>query len=204
MIAAHDVSGLILAGGQGRRMQEVGRPAIEKGLVLLHARPLVAWATNALPIGLATVYISANRYADAYGQYGVVVPDNPLLGHDVGPLAGVASALARASTPWLYVAPVDVPCPPPQLFSALCSHVCRERAPLAYVQSTRPQPLFMLLNRCLLSDLERSLQQGLRKVQEWQQRHGTPVCIDDNDTAFFNVNSPDDLALAHQRIAAPS
>lgn len=203
MSAQGKVSGLILAGGRGRRMQTLSPDVVEKGLVLLHGRPLVAWAVSALPVGLANIYISANRYHDDYRSYGTVVSDNPMLGHDAGPLAGVASALAQSVTPWLYVAPVDVPCPPPHVFPALWRKVQHDGATLAYVQSARPQPLFMLVNKCHVETLEDSLRRGLRKVQTWQQAHGTPVSIADDGAGFFNVNSPDDLARAHELIAAP-
>lgn len=111
MIPFDDVSGLVLAGGQGRRMQAAGAAAVEKGLMLLHGRPLVAWATAALPPGLAATYISANRHHERYSVYGTVVSDDPLLGDDPGPLGGVVSAMQRMATSWLYVAPVDVPSP---------------------------------------------------------------------------------------------
>src|SRR5690625_4432873 len=164
MIAARDVSGLVLAGGQGRRMQHPGLPVREKGLMLLHGRPLVAWEVQGMPPGLARQYISANRHTDEYARYGEVVTDEPALGRDLGPLAGVATVLDGMATQWLYVAPVDVPCPPAEIFECLAGYLVRHGGNLAYAHGERPQPLFMLLHQRMRHSLRSYLQQGMRQV----------------------------------------
>lgn len=199
MISVDRVSGLILAGGQGRRMQRQGVPTIEKGLVLLHDRPLVAWAADAMPSTLSHRYVSANRHLDRYERFGTVVPDAPDLEPDSGPLAGVLSTLRQLRTPWLYVVPVDVPFPPPGVCQTLLQHVARSGDKLAYAHSTRPQPLFMLVHQSLQASLEAYLRDGSRKVQGWQQQHGDAVPIAKDEDGFLNVNTPEDMLRAHQR-----
>lgn len=200
MMAPHDVSGLVLAGGQGRRMQQAGQPVVEKGLMLLHGRPLVAWAASAMPSAFADQYISANRHLDQYARYGTLVPDDPSLGDDLGPLAGVASVMQRMSTQWLYVAPADVPSPPRDLFEQLAQAIDDHACDLVYACTDRPQPLFMLVNRTLLDSLKRYLQSGSRQVQRWQNKHGRAVQFETDGPGFFNVNTPDELLQAHQLI----
>lgn len=202
MIAASGISGLVLAGGQGRRMQQSGQPSVEKGLMLLHDQPLVSWAVNAMPHGLAELYISANRHADQYASYGTVISDDASIGEDLGPLAGVASVMQCMSTQWLYVAPADVPSPPDPLFVRLLHAVNTGNCDLVYACSDQPQPLFMLLNKSLLESLLRYLHSGSRQVQRWQREHGQAVQFDANDKRFFNINTPDDLHRAHQLIPA--
>ena len=202
MIATSGTSGLVLAGGQGRRMQQSGRPSIEKGLMLLHGQPLVSWAVNAMPPGFAELYISANRHDNQYAGYGTVIPDDPSIGDDLGPLAGVASVMQRMSTQWLYVVPADVPSPPDDLFERLLQAVDTRDCDLVYACSDQPQPLFMLLNKNLLDSLLRYLQSGSRQVQGWQREHGHAVQFRENDEKFFNINTPDDLHRAHQLIPA--
>lgn len=203
MIAPHEVSGLVLAGGRGRRMQQAGQPGVEKGLMRLHGRHLVAWAAASMPQGLARLYISANRQLDGYADYGDVVTDHPAFGDDSGPLAGVASVLREMPTQWLYTAPVDVPRPPTGVFQSLVQHAGAHQADLVYVRTDRPQPLFMLVNKRLLSGLEAYLASGSRQVQAWQRDVGQAVELDGGDHDFFNVNTPDDLLLAHRMIPAP-
>lgn len=202
MIALHDVSGLVLAGGRGRRMQQSGQASIEKGLMNLHGRPLVSWAAASMPDGLARLYISANRYLDDYAPFGTVIPDDPALGHDVGPLAGVASAMRSMSTQWIYTAPADVPRPPAFVLQRLMQQAKALQCDLVYACTDRPQPLFMLANKSLLTSLEAYLRAGSRQVQAWQRGQGQAVQFDGDDNEFFNINTPDDLYFAHQLIQA--
>lgn len=201
MIPIHQVSGLVLAGGQGRRMQQPGQAPAEKGLVLLHGKPLVSWAASAMPTGISHLYISANRQHSNYAEYGTVVADDPDLGDDPGPLAGVATVMRTMSTQWLYTAPADVPAPPRSVLQTLLQHLNAQGGDLVYACAGRPQPLFMLVNKNLLGSLEHYLHNGLRRVQLWQREHGHAVHFDVDGDGFLNINTPDDLQAAHQRIA---
>ncbi len=57
-------------------------------------------------------------------------------------------------------------------------------------------PTFGLWPTALRDDLRTALQDGLRKVVLWTDRHGAATAVFADDTAFFNVNTPDDLATA--------
>lgn len=205
-IAPQQVSGLVLAGGQGRRMQpptEAGHSEIiEKGLLTLHGRPLVDWALDGLPDGRACTYISANRCQTKYARYGRVVADNPALGCAAGPLHGVASVLQQCATPWLMVVPVDVPLVPADLFPRLAQAAARFAQPtVAYARTAaRSQPLFMLIPTALLTALQHYLHGGGRRVQYWQQLHGAPVTFPDQSPVFDNINTPEDLRRAACRV----
>src|SRR3546814_5252048 len=85
-----------------------GNLNVDKGLLDLNGVPLVAHARRYLAPQVSSILISANRHLENYADYGCAVSDDPKLGDDVGPLAGVASALAFVPTPWLAVMPVDV------------------------------------------------------------------------------------------------
>lgn len=87
------VAGLILAGGQGSRMQ-----GCDKGLVLLRGEPLVAHVARRLAPQVGPLILSANRNAETYARYGrVVADDTDALGAWQGPLAGLAAGLAAAA-----------------------------------------------------------------------------------------------------------
>lgn len=206
MIGRDQVSGLILAGGAGRRMQasrsSVG-PRLEKPLIPLHGRPLIAWARDALPQGLAHCYVSANTCAEAYAAYGTVVADDASLGPGWGPLAGVASTLMRIRTPWLLVVPGDVPDPPCHLGQGLLQYSEASGALLAYVCSLRPQPLFMLVHVSLLANLRQYLLSGGRQAFQWVDSLGHAVRVPGDESTFFNINTQEDICLAHQLIPPP-
>ncbi|RTZ40693.1 molybdenum cofactor guanylyltransferase [Candidimonas sp. SYP-B2681] len=203
MITRDSLTGLVLAGGLGRRMQgSTNAPVVEKGLLDLNGIPLVAHAQRFLAPHVAQVLISANRCLDAYAEYGATVPDDEALGGYSGPLAGIATALNRIDTPWLAVIPVDVPLPPAELIPRLISAVESGGAHLAYARTAeRVHPLCMLVHQRLLQSLYDFLLAGERKVQVWQQLNGAvPVWFEDSEDAFFNVNTPEDLIRAAELV----
>ena len=195
------LTGLILAGGQARRMQSQGMSAghIDKGLLDWHGQPLVAHARHALAPHVQTVLISANRHAQQYAAYGHVMADDASLGMDLGPLAGVERALALAQTPWLMVLPVDVVNLPPGLVTQLLAAVNAQTAPVAYAcTAERVHPLCMVLHVRLAASLRDYLMAGGRKVLLWQEQHQAVPVLFRGDDLFFNINTPQDLAYASQ------
>jgi molybdopterin-guanine dinucleotide biosynthesis protein A len=206
MIQRDTISGVILAGGQARRMQNGAGEPVEKGLLTLHGEPLVAWARRYLASRVGTLYVSANRCAEVYGRYGQVVGDDPALGENLGPLAGLASVMARASTPWLLSLPVDVPAPPVDLLERLAARVLEENAPIAYAACGEDRhPLCMLVHCRTLGSLRDYLRSGGRKVRAWQAQNGAvPVEFPAGEAAFFNINAPEDIARAREIIPPPT
>ena len=57
-------------------------------------------------------------------------------------------------------------------------------------------PTFGLWPVALRDDLRQSLDGGLRKVVLWTDRHGGREAMFEDEDAFFNVNTPEDLARA--------
>jgi len=205
MISRALFTGLILAGGLGRRMQfeaDDDSGPLEKGLALLHGEPLVAHACRALSPQVAALRISANRQAARYAHHAPVIADDPALGSDLGPLAGVERGLATMDTPWLAVLPVDVLGVPADMVERLAKGAKRAGAAAAYATTraggdeTRAHPLCMVARADLLDDLRRYLKQGDRKVFLWMQRIGAASVLFDDEQAFDNINTCADLARA--------
>ncbi len=189
------VAGLILAGGQGARMD--GR---DKGLAPLHGEPLVAHVARRLAPQVGTLIISANRNIQTYARYGqVVADDTDALGAWQGPLAGLAAGLAAASAfDWLVATPCDTPFLPKDLATRLIAAAQAAHAPLAYaVAGGQRHPACMAARTSLLPALRAYLASGQRKVGLWQsQAGGVAAAFDDADGAFMNLNTPGDLAAA--------
>ena len=57
-------------------------------------------------------------------------------------------------------------------------------------------PTFGLWPVALRDDLREALEGGLRKVVLWTDTHGGREALFPQEEAFFNVNTPDDLAQA--------
>jgi molybdopterin-guanine dinucleotide biosynthesis protein A len=88
------VTGLILAGGQGRRMG-----GVDKGLQLLRGRPMVEWVLERLAPQVSEIIVNANQNIERYEEYGHrVVRDE--IGGFAGPLAGLHAGLKAGALFW--------------------------------------------------------------------------------------------------------
>lgn len=191
-IAIENITGVILAGGQGRRMG--GR---DKGLIELHGHLLIEYAIETLRPQVGRLVINANRNQERYEAYGLPVISD-LWPDYRGPLAGIASTLARIETDYLLSVPCDIPSLPPDLCARLAQALERESAPLAVAQiDGRMQPVCALLHRSLTTNLCDYLERGERRAQEWARSHGAALAdFSDRPADFDNLNTPEDLSAA--------
>jgi molybdopterin-guanine dinucleotide biosynthesis protein A len=184
------ITGVILAGGQGRRMG-----GADKGLQELGGRPMAAHVLERLAPQVGAVLISANRNLERYAALGCpVLPDN-LHGY-AGPLAGLQAALARVATPLLVSVPCDSPRLPADLVVRLHRALEAESAELAVARcGDRVHRAFCLLRRELLPRLDAFLATGERRVGLWHASlKVAEVAFDDEAAAFGNINTPEELA----------
>ncbi|MGB5589303.1 MAG: molybdenum cofactor guanylyltransferase MobA [Gammaproteobacteria bacterium] len=186
---ADDITGLILAGGQGSRMG-----GVDKGLVEAGNRPLVAYVLDSLRLQAGRIVINHARNTDRYARFGCPLVKDREDGFQ-GPLAGLSSGLSVSETSWVLTAPCDTPGIRrdlgPRLYAALAS----EQAEIAVAHDGEwLQPLFMLVSRELGPSLERFLADGGRKVDKWFALHRV-ARVDFNDwgNAFANLNTEEQL-----------
>lgn len=185
------ITGLVLAGGQGRRME--GR---DKGLQAWQDRPLVRHALDRLRPQVGPVAVSANRHLSQYQALGVPVWPDTLPGF-AGPLAGWLAALQQCDTPYLASVPCDTPGFPADLVAHLAAALAAEGAELAIAATAeRPHPVFCLLERRLADSLQRYLQDGRRKVLDWTALHRRAVVTFPDEADFRNFNTLADLGGA--------
>jgi len=188
-----DVTAAILAGGAGAR---VGGK--DKGLLPLAGEPLIARAASAMRPQAGTLLICANRHAEAYAAFGVVVAD--ALAGFAGPLAGISAALAVCTTPWLLTVPVDCPDPPAALGSRLVAAAVTGGMSLAVAHDgEHAQPLFAIYRRELAESCADALVRNL-PVWRWQRDAGAAV-VDFSDCRglFANLNTPEEFRAWEQR-----
>lgn len=184
------ISGVILAGGLGRRMGN-----IDKGLQELRGRPLVSWVAERLGPQVDELLINANQNLEQYATFGYpVVPDQ--IPDFAGPLAGLHAALSAAAHPLVATAPCDSPFLPTDLVSRLHAALFAGGADLAVARTfDQPHPVFCLCQRKVLPHLTEFLQGGGRKVDRWYATLKViEVAFDDEAEAFENINTRDELA----------
>jgi molybdopterin-guanine dinucleotide biosynthesis protein A len=191
------VTGVILAGGRAKRMG-----GVDKGLVPINDRPMIAWVIDALRPQVSDVLINANRNRDRYGEFACPVIDDGDSDFR-GPLAGMASAMQTARTPYIAVVPCDSPLIGGELVARLYAAAASSGSPIAAAHDgERLQPVFALLACELLDDLAGYLDDGERKIDRWYARHGY-VKVDFNDVAewFANINTPEDKRALEAALA---
>lgn len=187
----HEITGVILAGGRGRRLQ-----CADKGLVMVEGKPLIEHVIAALQSQVGTLVISANRNREHYAEYGhPVIADSD--GDYAGPLAGMASGMASATTPYILAVPCDAPRIPATLAEGLYRALTTQRADLGVVHDgTRMQPVFALLRCTLLPDLQAYLAGGGRRVDAWIAKQSAALAdFSAQPEAFLNLNTPADFNI---------
>jgi len=125
-VAVRDrVTGVILAGGRATRMG-----GMDKGLVPIHGRSMIAWVIDALRPQVSDLLINANRNHDRYGDFACPVIDD---GDSEfrGPLAGMVSAMQAARTPYIAVVPCDSPLIGGELVERLYAAAASSGSPIA-------------------------------------------------------------------------
>lgn len=179
------LTGVILAGGRARRMG-----GIDKGLVEVAGRPLIAHVIDAIEPQVDRLMINANRNLESYQAFGYpVIADQ--LDDFQGPLAGMASALDAATSDLVLCVPCDSPLLPHDLAARLLDARTAADADIAVAFCDRLQPVFALLRRVLLPDLRTALVAGERKIDRWYDRHNmVTVDFSDRPQGFLNINTP--------------
>ncbi len=187
-----DVTGIVLAGGMGRRMG-----GVDKGLVPLDGRPMVEHVLARLVPQVGTVIINANQNIERYAAFGpAVYPD--AIGGFAGPLAGLHAGLTQATTSHVVTVPCDSPFLPLDLVERLASGLGRASAQIAVAKTfAQPHPVFALVSRDVLAHLTAFLSAGGRKIDAWYATLAlVEVAFDDEAEAFRNINTAEELAAA--------
>ena len=192
-----DITGVVLAGGRATRWD--GR---DKGLIQVSGRPMISHVLDALAPQVERIIINANRNLDEYRAFGLPVVTDASRDF-LGPLAGIASGMAAARTEWVAITPCDSP-----LLAADCVGrlvlACEddERADIAVAHDgDRIQPVFALIRRALLDDLDAFLESGGRKIDRWYgQQRMQLVDFSDNPDNFLNINRREDRDMLEARM----
>ncbi len=187
--AAPKITGLILAGGKGRR---IGMR--DKGLIEFRGRPLIAHVLERLAPQVDEVLVSANRHLDKYAGFGVEVFRDATDGFD-GPLAGIEAGWARTTNDLLLSVPCDAPRLAGDLARRLHEAMQARHADVAVARTgAQVHPVFCLTRRGVRARLLAFLNRGGRKMDAWYaQLHCVEVAFDDEADAFANINTLEDL-----------
>lgn len=190
------IIGVILAGGQGRRMG-----GADKALVPLGGQPLIAHVLARLRPQVDGVLISANGDATRLAPFGCeVVADTSRQ----GPLSGVLAALTRAAdlgASHVVSVPVDTPFLPLDLVRDLRRAAGASPTGLAIAATgDGDHPATALWPVALAPALAAYLAAGGARISTFTDAQGAARCRFADAAAFANLNTPEDLAAAEARI----
>ena len=181
------VSGIVLAGGQGRRMG-----GVDKGLQLLRGRPMVEWVLERLAPQVSEIIVNANQNTETYEKYGQRVVRDEIAGF-AGPLAGLHAGLKAAKHPLVLTVPCDSPFLPSDLVLRLKNSLGAKDLAVAKT-GDQPHPVFALMKREVRESLEAFLAAGGRKIDAWYAAlKVVEVSFDDEADAFRNINTIEEL-----------
>lgn len=186
-------AGLILAGGQGRRM---GR--VDKARLVIGGETLVARAVGRLGPQVDALAISANGDTARFSA-GVPVLEDAI--PDGGPLSGVLAGLdwaAEAGFESVATVAVDTPFFPRDLVARLVAKGVPSVAATGSADAPRLHPTCALWPVSARDRLRDWLLSGERKVMLFAESLGARAVLFPDEAAFFNVNTPSDLDAAER------
>jgi molybdenum cofactor guanylyltransferase len=190
------IAGVILAGGKSTRMGE------DKAKCSLGDNSLLARTAARLAPQVTQLAINANR-AHPLPAGSVLIGD--AIGGQPGPLAGILAGLEWAADlhpkpDHVAFVPVDAPFFPDDLVARLAAAADGNKIIVARAGG-HVHPVFSLwpVNESGLLRLN-LLSGGLRKVIAYIETQPHKFVDFDSDEQFFNINTPDDLAIATARL----
>lgn len=189
MTARERIYGLVLAGGKSRRMGS------DKALLRQNGETQLSRAVSLLESHVDRVFVStrADQSGDAErSKYEQIVDRYD----DLGPVAGILSALeSNARVSWLVLA-CDLPNVDDATISYLIEHCSPERPVTAYesVVDGLPEPLCAIYRPDARVVIERFVEQGIICPRKMLINSDTHLLTQPSPGALHNINSPDDLA----------
>lgn len=186
------IFGVILAGGQGRRMG-----GADKALIRLGGRTLLSHVLDRLEPQVERLAISANGDATRFAHTGL-----PVLADAAaqGPLSGLMAALDWAApfgATHVVTAAVDTPFLPEDLVPRLLLAAETSSGGVALAESGgRLHPTFGLWPVAHGDTLRGALARGEARVRAFAGGLGAVPAAFANERAFLNLNTPEDLVRA--------
>ena len=185
MLDKKNITGIILVGGQSRRM---GR---DKGLINLHGKSFLERIINAVQPYSSKVLLVGDQ--SIYEKFGVERIEDEI--KNEGPIAGVYSGLLASKTKYSLVLSCDVPL----INSEIIQFLIEEHDPnfdlIQLSCDERSMPLIGLYKKSCHSHLQRILNSGEKRLTEAVKglKVKTIPLMDHQKKYVLNVNTEEDL-----------
>ncbi len=197
MIEQEQITGIVLCGGQGARLNNEDKPLLKLG-----ERRIIDHILERLIPQVGSIIVSCSRNVALYEALGheIVVDDEP----SSGPLAGMVESFASVTTEWSFSVPGDVPFLAKNLVNLLIPLASANGIAVPKIDNQR-EHLFLVLNRKKRERLTEYYRSGGRAVRLWLDKtEATSTDVTDLRTNFLNVNTAELLKLATDRVTVSS
>jgi len=199
-MSENNILGVILAGGQSRRM---GR---DKSLIKLNGKTLIEHTIIKVKKFLPNLIIISNENKNEIIKYGIdVIKD--CLGKNQGPLIGIMTAMKyikdnKKNFDWIATFPCDTPFFPELLIKKFIDN-SKSKKSLLYFASSKGQRhnVFGLWSLKLYDKLHNDIvNKNSRKVEDWAEQNDVQRIefSFEKDDPFFNINTEEDLIKAKE------
>jgi molybdopterin-guanine dinucleotide biosynthesis protein A len=195
-----DCTGIILAGGENRRMP------VLKAFIKINGKKIIERNLTIFKRLFKEVFIVTNQ-PNLYVYLGI-----PLLG-DIytirGPMTGIFTSLVNASHHWVFVTACDMPFINPALIRHITSQRNGHDAVLPQLKDTS-EPLFACYSKRLIPSMEKAILSGRTSLQDFLTNKRVKYIlekeirkIDHKRASFININTPEDAAyyLNHKGVS---
>lgn len=184
---------IILAGGKSSRMGADKVWLSWQGKTFFSH--LLEKTTN---YGFSEILVSANEQLACYAQYSVTVVADRYT--NCGPLGGLHAALQVGTADYFFVVSCDMPLFQFSVAAACQKALGKETQVVVPVTAGRKQPLAALYHKSCLPVIEKLLQEKTYKIQALLEQVNTKwLNMDDYNSLFFNVNTPQELLIARAK-----
>ena len=197
MDSRKNILGIILAGGQSRRM------GTNKSIKEISGKKLIDIVLNRAQKQVDKIAVNSNTKINFnFAEKFEIIPD--CVQGNLGPLVGILTGMKWAKMQkkeyrWLVTFPVDSPFFPDNLIRKFLDSHSNEDVIIAK-SNERLHPVFSLWNTNLVDSLEEELSRGVRKIEEFTKKFKTKVVnfsVIGYDP-FFNINNANDLLIAEK------
>lgn len=185
-----DCTGVILAGGENRRMP------VPKALISVHGQPIIRRNLTLIERLFADNMIVTNEP----GRYSFL--DTRFIGdiYDIrGPATGILSALLNCRTGWIFVSACDMPFLNEGLIRAMAALRPGKDA-VVPLRRGRPEPLLGFYSVRLAQTMEKALLAGSPGLRDFLKgkrvqyvTSGTIRHYGSPEESFINLNTPEDV-----------
>lgn len=192
MIHRDDVTGIVLCGGKGSRLNGEDKPLLPLG-----SKRIIDFVCDRLEPQVTSIILSCSRNVAIYeGLRHELCVDRD---NDRGPLAGLTEAFVLACSEWVITTPGDTPFLSLNLVERLSPWAENQGVAVPIVNGFR-QNLCLVINKGRREELRSFYENGGSAVKDWlDEIKVTPTDLSDIEESFFNINTEAELSVARER-----